>query len=424
MSFTSHGAALHAENVPLSIIADEVGTPTYVYSTAAIRAAARRFHTALADVPAAQFAFAAKANPAPALLSVLAGEGYGADIVSQGEMRAALRAGMSAQRLVYSGVGKTEAELCAALDAGIGRFNLELEEEGVLLSALSDARGLRAPVLLRVNPHVDAHTHAKITTGTSGSKFGVAIDEVPEMYDRLARLPGLDLSGVSVHIGSQIVDLAPLERAYRQIGHLVATLRARGHRITHVDLGGGLGVSYRPDQADADVEAYGAMVAHLTRDWGVTLLFEPGRYIAAHAGILLTRVLWVKPARPHPFIVVDAAMNDLMRPALYDAWHAFAAVRPNGEQITAHVVGPVCETGDTFASARVIDRVTRGDLAVFHTVGAYGAAMASTYNSRALVPEVLVNDARFAVIAPRREAEAVRCPSLPQWRDVEWRDVA
>jgi diaminopimelate decarboxylase len=417
MSFSHRGGALHAEDVPLVAIADAVGTPAYVYSAAAIRTAARRFRAALAGVPDVQLAFAVKANPAPAILGLLAEEGYGADIVSHGEMTAALCAGMAARRLVYSGVGKTEAELCAALDAGIGRFNLELEEEGEVLSALSVARGVRAPVLLRVNPDVDAHTHAKITTGTGDSKFGVMIDDVPAMYDRLARLPGLDLAGVAVHIGSQITDLAPLEAAYRQIGRLVATLRERGHRITHVDLGGGLGVSYRPDQPGADVEAYGAMVARITRDWNVALLFEPGRYIAAQAGILLTRVLWVKPARPHPFVVVDAAMNDLMRPALYDAWHAFTAVRPRGGQTTAHIVGPVCESGDTFARARSIDRVERGDLAVFHTVGAYGATMASTYNSRPLVPEVLVDGARFAVIAPRLAAELVRCPCPPRWCD-------
>lgn len=406
---------MHAESVPLAAIAAAVGTPAYVYSAEALRHAAQRFRAALGKVPRKQLMFAVKANPSLAVLRVLADQSYGADIVSGGELDVALRAGIFANHIVYSGVGKTAPELIAALDAGIGRFNVELEREGQMLSALAAQRNRRAPALLRINPDVDASTHAKITTGRCDSKFGIPIAEAVAMYDRLAALSGLDIHGLAVHIGSQITDLAPLEAAYRKIGDLIRALRLKGHRVYHVDLGGGLGVSYHPGQADADVEAYGAMVARVTRDWDVTLLFEPGRFIAAQAGVLLTRVLWVKPGAEHPFVVVDAAMNDLARPALYDAWHEFAAVRPSGESFVAHVVGPVCETGDTFAKARAIDAVGEGDLALFHTAGAYGAAMASTYNCRALVPEVLVDGNRHAVIAERVAAHDVRRQRLAPW---------
>ena len=406
---------MHAESVPLAAIAAAVGTPAYVYSAEALRCSAQRFRAALGKVPRKQLMFAVKANPSLAVLRVLADQSYGADIVSGGELDVALRAGIFANHIVYSGVGKTAPELIAAIDAGIGRFNVELEREGQMLSALAAQRNRRAPALLRINPDVDASTHAKITTGRCDSKFGIPIAEAVAMYDRLAALPGLDVHGLAVHIGSQITDLAPLEAAYRKIGDLIRELRLKGHRVYHVDLGGGLGVSYRPGQADADVEAYGAMVARVTRDWDVALLFEPGRFIAAQAGVLLTRVLWVKPGAEHPFVVVDAAMNDLARPALYDAWHEFAAVRPSGERFVAHVVGPVCETGDTFAKARAIDAVGEGDLALFHTAGAYGAAMASTYNCRALVPEVLVDGNRHAVIAERVAAHDVRRQRLAPW---------
>lgn len=359
--------------------------------------------------------FAVKANPSIAVLRVLASQNYGADIVSGGELTAALRAGITANHIVYSGVGKTAPELIAALDAGIGRFNLELEREGQLLSTLAAQRGRRAPALLRINPDVDASTHAKITTGRSTSKFGIPLTEAVAMYERLAALPGLDVHGLAVHIGSQITDLAPLETAYRKIGELIGVLRQRGQRIYHVDLGGGLGVAYRAGEVDADVEAYGAMVADVTRDWDVTLLFEPGRIIAAQAGVLLTRVLWVKPSGDHPFVVVDAAMNDLARPALYDAWHEFGAVNPSGERFTANIVGPICESGDTFATSRTIDKVDEGDLALFHTVGAYGAAMASTYNCRPLIPEVLVDGNRYSVIAERVTALEMRPQRIAPW---------
>ncbi|MGQ2934325.1 MAG: diaminopimelate decarboxylase [Sphingopyxis sp.] len=416
-SFHLLGGEMHAEAVPLASIAAAVGTPAYVYSAGALRHAAQLFRAALGKVPRKQLMFAVKANPSPAVLRVLADQNFGADIVSGGELDCALSAGITANHIVYSGVGKTAPELIAALDAGIGRFNLELEREGQLLSALASQRGRRAPALLRINPDVDASTHAKITTGRLDSKFGIPIDDALAMYDRLAALPGLDLHGLAVHIGSQIIDLAPLEAAYRKIGDLIRALRQKGHRVYHVDLGGGLGVSYRPGLPSANVEAYGAMVAEVTRDWDATLLFEPGRFIAAEAGILLTRVLWVKPGSRHPFVVVDAAMNDLARPAMYDAWHEFAAVRPTGEKFVANIVGPICESGDTFAREREMDRVQEGDLAMFQTAGAYGASMASTYNCRAIAPEVLVDDNRYATVSERMAAHQVRRQRLAPWMD-------
>jgi diaminopimelate decarboxylase len=331
-------------------------------------------------------------------------------------MRRALAAGMPATDIVFSGVGKTRAELAAALDAGIGQFNLELEEEGVVLAALAHERGLIAPATIRVNPDVDAGTHAKISTGLKENKFGVPIDQAPAMFDRLARLPGLALRGVAVHIGSQLFDLAPLEAAYVRVGQLVAELRAAGHTISHVDLGGGLGVPYKAGDVPPSPADYGAMVARITAGWDAELMFEPGRVIAGNAGVLLTEVIWVKPGVVHPYVIVDAAMNDLARVALYDAYHDFVAVQPTGERMTANIAGPVCESGDTFAMGREIDHVVSGDLAVLRTAGAYGATMASTYNSRPLVPEVLVDGDRFAVVADRVAAETlIAAERVPDW---------
>ncbi|WP_242096677.1 diaminopimelate decarboxylase [Sphingomonas sp. CROZ-RG-20F-R02-07] len=415
--FHEQGGILHAENVPLTAIAEEVGTPVYVYSAATFRRHARVFREALAAAgPRVHIAYAIKANPNIAVLRLLADEGYGADVVSAGEMARALAAGIPAAHIVFSGVGKTRDELGRALDAGIGQFNLELEEEGVVLAALAAERGIVAPAVLRVNPDVDAGTHAKISTGRKENKFGVPIDQAPGMFDRLAGLEGLDLRGVAIHIGSQLADLAPLEAAYARVGELVGELRGAGHAITHVDLGGGLGVPYRPDDVLPSPADYGAMVARATAGWDVTLMFEPGRVIAGNAGVLLTSVIWVKPGVTHPYVIVDAAMNDLARPALYDAFHDFVAVKPSGARMTANIAGPVCESGDTFAMGRTIDAVASGDLAVFRTAGAYGATMASTYNSRALVPEVLVDGDRFAVVADRVSAETlIAAERVPEW---------
>jgi diaminopimelate decarboxylase len=414
--FHYRDGALHCEDVPLARIAAEVGTPVYVYSANTFRRHARTFRAGLANAGDVHLAYAIKANPNLAVLRVLAREGYGADVVSGGEMARALAAGMPAAGIVFSGVGKTVAELTAGLDAGIGQFNLELEEEGVVLARLAAARGLRARAVLRVNPDVDAGTHAKISTGKKENKFGVPIDQAPAMFARLAALDGLDLQGVAIHIGSQLFDLAPLETAYRRVKRLVDELRAAGHRIARVDLGGGLGVPYKAGDDPASPADYGAMVARVTQGWDVQLMFEPGRVIAGNAGVLLTRVIWVKPGVVHPYVIVDAAMNDLARPALYDAWHDFQAVAPGGARMTANIAGPVCESGDTFAMGREIDAVAGGDLAVFRTAGAYGATMASTYNSRALVPEVLVDGDRYAVVADRIMPETILAAErVPEW---------
>lgn len=414
--FTHRDGVLHIEDVSAERIAREVGTPVYIYSRATLERHARVFADALAGVGPHHIAFAVKANPNIAVLRVLAKAGYGADVVSGGEMARALAAGVAAKDIVFSGVGKTVAELTQGLNAGIGQFNLELEEEGRVLGALAAARGMRAPAVLRVNPDVDAGTHAKISTGRAENKFGIAIDDAPAIFDRLSHEPGLNLRGLAVHIGSQLGDLAPLEAAYRRLGDLVTQLRAAGHSITHVDLGGGLGVPYKPGDAMPSPAAFGAMVAAVTRDWGVTLMFEPGRVIAGNAGALLTQVLWVKPGAANPWVIVDAAMNDLARPALYDAWHDFVAVRPAADRMIANIAGPVCESGDTFAKARDIDVVEKGDLAIFRTAGAYGATMASTYNSRAKVPEILVDGDRYAVVSARVTPQSIiDSEHIPDW---------
>ncbi|PCD04332.1 diaminopimelate decarboxylase [Sphingomonas spermidinifaciens] len=414
--FQHRGGALFVEDVSVEAIAEAVGTPVYIYSRATLERHAAVFREGLSGVADKHIAYAVKANPNLAVLRVLAKAGYGADVVSGGEMARAVAAGMAPGDVVFSGVGKTRAELIQGLDTGIGQFNLELEEEGHVLAALAAERGLTAPAVLRVNPDVDAGTHAKISTGKAENKFGVAIGEAPGIFARLAGKPGIELRGIAVHIGSQLGDLAPLEAAYRRVGEMVATLRAAGHRITHVDLGGGLGVPYRPGETMPSPAAFGEMVARVTAGWNVRLMFEPGRVIAGNAGVLLTRVVWVKPSGGHPWVIVDAAMNDLARPALYDAYHDFVAVRPTGERLVANIAGPVCESGDTFAKAREINAVAAGDLAVFRTAGAYGATMASTYNSRAKVPEVLVDGARFAVVSDRIEPAAQMAgETVPDW---------
>jgi diaminopimelate decarboxylase len=414
--FQLKNGTLHAEGVPLTRIAEDVGTPVYVYSRATLERHAQVFRDGIAPVGRSHIAFAIKSNPNRAVLRVLAKQGYGADVVSGGEISRAIAAGMRPEDVVFSGVGKTRAELEQALNTGIGQFNIELEEEGVVLAQIAASKGMTASATLRVNPDVDAGTHAKISTGKKENKFGVAIDQAPAIFDRLAKLPGLQMRGVALHIGSQLFDLDPLEAAYRRVGQLVADLRAMGHVIDRVDLGGGLGVPYKAEENPPSPADYGQMVARVTKGWDAMLMFEPGRVIVGNAGVLLTKVIWVKPGVINPYVIVDAAMNDLARPAMYDAWHDFAAVTPNGEKMVANIAGPVCESGDTFAMAREIDRVASGDLAIFRTAGAYGATMASTYNSRPLVPEVMVDGDDYAVVADRIAAETILAAErIPSW---------
>lgn len=414
--FALKGGVMHAEDVPLTRIADEVGTPVYVYSRATLERHARVFREGLEGVSDKLIAFAVKANPNLAVLKVLQQHGYGADCVSVGEMRRALAAGIAPEKIVFSGVGKTAYELSEALKVGIGQFNIESEEEGLELAGIAAEMGLTAQCALRINPDVDAGTHDKISTGKADNKFGVPIDQAGQIFGKLAGQPSVNLRGVAVHIGSQLGELAPLERAFEKLGALIMSLRGAGHTITHVDLGGGLGVPYKSGEQFPSPAEYGEMVARVTSDWGVSLIFEPGRVIAGNAGVLLTRVIRVKRGLNHPFVIVDAAMNDLARPALYGAYHHFEAVAPGGDQMTANIVGPICETGDTFAMGRKCDQLESGELAVFRTAGAYGATMASSYNSRGFVAEVLVDGDKFAVVADRIEPGSImNAERVPDW---------
>jgi diaminopimelate decarboxylase len=414
--FEYRNGVLHAEDVPLPAIAEAVGTPVYVYSRATLTRHARVFRDALAVLPRRHLAFAVKSNPNLSVLKVLAAEGYGADVVSVGELERALAAGMPAGDVVFSGVGKTGAEMRRAIEVGTGQFNLESEEEGLELAGVARTMGTTATCTLRVNPDVDAGTHGKISTGKAENKFGVPVDRAAGIYARLGHEPGLALRGLALHIGSQLASLDPLEAAFTKIGGLMREIRAAGGTVTHMDLGGGVGVPYKAGDVFPSPEAYGAMVARVTADWNATLMFEPGRVITGNTGVLLTRVIRVKPGVAAPFVVVDAAMNDLARPAMYDAWHDFVAVAPSGARGVANVVGPICESSDTFAMGRDIDTLAAGDLAVFRTAGAYGATMANTYNSRPLVPEVMVDGEKWAVVADRIEpATILAAERVPEW---------
>ncbi len=414
--FQLKDGVLHAEDVALSDIAEQVGTPVYVYSRATLERHARVFREGLKDAGKIHLAFAVKSNPNLAVLKILANQGYGADVVSGGELERALAAGMKADDIVFSGVGKSRAELTLGLDKGIGQFNLESEEEGQMLAEIAASRGENASATLRVNPDVDAGTHAKISTGKAENKFGVAIDVAPDIFARLSKLEGLNLRGVAVHIGSQLQNLDPLEKCYTRMGQLLSDLRSAGHAITHVDLGGGLGVPYKPEENPPSPADYGAMVARVTEGWDVTLMFEPGRVIAGNSGVMMTQVIRIKPGVNSDFVIVDAAMNDLMRPAIYDAWHHFEAVQPTGDSMTASIVGPICESSDIFAKEREVDRVQTDDLGIFRTAGAYGATMANTYNSRPLVPEVLVDGDKYAVVAERIEPSTIMAAEhVPDW---------
>jgi diaminopimelate decarboxylase len=409
--------SLHCELVPLETIAREVGTPVYVYSSATLRRHARVFRDALAGLSNPLVAYAVKANPNPAVLAVLARESLGADIVSIGEYRAAIGAGMKPHSILFSGVGKTKDEMAEALAGGLLQFNLESVEEARDLSAVACALNIEAPVALRINPDVDAGTHAKITTGTADNKFGIPAASAMEAFKAVRELPMLKIKGVTVHIGSQLTSLAPFEAAFERLACLIRNLRAYGIELEVADLGGGLGVPYGPGQPNPPTPVeYGAMVRRVTKDWGLRLAFEPGRLISGNAGVLLARVIRVKQGQSHPWIIIDAGMNDLMRPALYDAYHHIEAVRPAGHRTIANVVGPVCESGDTFALAREMNAVGQGDLVIFRTAGAYAASMSNSYNSRPIAAEVLVDQDRWALVRQPLDLASAAAVPRPTWQ--------
>ena len=415
--FTYIDGQLHAESVPLSRIAEAAGTPTYVYSTATLVHHYRTFADAFAGQNAT-ICYAIKANSNQAVIATLARQGAGADVLSEGELRRALKAGVPAAKIVFSGIGKSRREVALALEAGVGQINVESEPELELISALASARGAMAPIAIRVNPDVDAKTHEKITTGRKENKFGIALARAPEIYARAAALPGIEAVGVAIHIGSQLTELGPFGDAFTLAAGLVETLRGAGHPIRRLDLGGGLGIPYR-DETPPSPADYAALVRETTGHLGVELVLEPGRLIAGNAGILLTRVLYVKQGTAKSFVVVDAGMNDLMRPALYDAWHRIVpVVEPAMGAPTAavDVVGPVCETTDIFGHDRILPMLECDDLLAIRSAGAYGAVMASTYNTRPLVAEVLVKDDALAVIRARQDmAELLAMDRIPAW---------
>ena len=415
--FAYRNGQLCAEDVPLSLLAEQAGTPFYCYSTAALT---HNYSTFAAALPRnALIAFSVKANGNVAVLKTLARLGAGADVVSGGELKKALAAGIPGGRIVFSGVGKARDEMRDALVARIHQFNVESEPELEALSEVASGLNATAPVTIRVNPDVDARTHAKITTGTSETKFGVPWTRARAVYRHAAQLPGIEVVGVDVHIGSQITDLAPFRSAFARVAGLIAELRQDGLKITRADLGGGLGVSYRDDSAPPDAAAYGQMIAQATKGLDVELIFEPGRLIAANAGILVSRVLYVKDGEAKKFLIVDAGMNDLLRPALYDAHHDIIPVAEPGRNtgLTRYdVVGPVCETTDIFARDRDLPEAKGNDLMAIMMAGAYGAVMASAYNARPPAPEILVNGREWCVVRPRITLEAlVALDKVPGW---------
>ncbi|MGC2181471.1 MAG: diaminopimelate decarboxylase [Bradyrhizobium sp.] len=414
--FDYRNGVLHAEAVSLVELADAVGTPFYCYSTATLERHYRVFSEAFAGEKTV-ICYAMKANSNQSVLRTLAKLGAGADVVSGGELKRALAAGIPAEKILFSGIGKTEAELSAALAADILCINIESEPELELLSRLASGQGKTAPISVRVNPDVDAGTHAKISTGKSENKFGIPLTQARAVYARAAKLPGIRVTGADMHIGSQITDLSRMETAFRILAEFVQTLRADGHNISHIDFGGGLGIPYHMDQAAPPLpSAYAAMVKRVTHNLGCTLMFEPGRMIVGNAGILVSRVIYVKHGDAKNFVIIDAAMNDLIRPTLYEAHHDILPLReagPNPQTIVADVVGPVCETGDYLALGRSLPKPKAGDLLAIMTAGAYGAVQSGTYNTRALVPEVLVKDDQYAVVRSRLEVDALIAMDRP-----------
>ena len=417
--FAYRDGVLYAEDVPIPAIAAAVGTPFYCYSTATLERHYRVFAEAMAGFPTL-IAYAMKANSNQAVLTTLARLGAGMDVVSEGELGRALAAGVPPEKIVFSGVGKTARELKAGLAAGILCFNVESEPELERLSAIATRLGRVAPVSLRVNPDVDARTHKKIATGLSETKFGIPLSRAREAYRHAARLPGVRVAGVDLHIGSQVTDLAPFEEAFAVLADLVDALTADGHAIGHVDLGGGLGIPYDPALPDPPApEAYAAVIRKHGNRFGCTIVLEPGRMIAGNAGILVSEVIYRKDGEAKTFLIVDAAMNDLIRPTLYDAYHHILAVTepPPGAALSpVDVVGPVCETGDYLAKGRDLPPLAAGDLVAVMTAGAYGAVQSGTYNTRPLVPEVLVSGGKFHVVRPRPPiADLIGLDRLPPW---------
>jgi diaminopimelate decarboxylase len=417
--FAYRDGVLNAEAVSLPALAASVGTPFYCYSTATMTRHYQVFTGAFADVDAL-VCYAMKANSNQAVVATLARLGAGADVVSGGELKRALLAGIPASKIMFSGIGKTAEELAAAVDAGILCINVESEPELALLSAIATVKQRTASISVRVNPDIDAKTHDKIATGKAENKFGIPISRARAVYAQAAKLPGIKVAGVDMHIGSQIVDLDPFGNAFALLADFVRELRADGHVISHIDLGGGLGIPYRDaDEPPPNPEQYAAVVKRATRDLGCRLIFEPGRLIVGNAGILVTRVLLVKPGDAKTFVVVDAAMNDLIRPTLYNAHHEIWPVKQPGaaaRRIRADVVGPVCESGDFLALDRDLAAPAAGDLLAVMSAGAYGAVQAGTYNTRALVPEVLVKDGEWALVRPRLETDQlISLDSLPAW---------
>jgi diaminopimelate decarboxylase len=417
--FNYRGGVLHAEAVSLATIADQVGTPFYCYSTATLERHYKVFAGAFADVDAL-VCYAMKANSNQAVIKTLARLGAGADVVSEGELKRARAAGIPADKIMFSGLGKTARELALAVDESILCINVESEPELELLSQIASSKGRAAPISIRVNPDVDAKTHHKISTGKAEDKFGIPISRARAVYAHAAKLPGVKVAGVDMHIGSQIVDLDPFGNAFALLAEFVRTLRGDGHTINHVDLGGGLGIPYRDDNEPPPLpDAYAEVVKRATRDLDCRLIFEPGRLIVGNAGILVIRVLFVKHGDARNFVVVDGAMNDLIRPTLYDAYHQIWPVNEeasSSKRIRADVVGPVCESGDFLGKDRDMPEPKPGALLAVMTAGAYGAVQAGTYNTRALVPEVLVNGAEWALVRPRMEVEQlIALDRLPDW---------
>jgi diaminopimelate decarboxylase len=417
--FTYRGGVLHAEAVDLTALADAVGTPFYCYSSATIERHYKVFAGAFADVDAL-VCYAMKANSNQAVIATLAKLGAGADVVSEGELLRARSAGVAANKIMFSGVGKTARELAGAVDESILCVNVESEPELELLASIAAAKGRTADISIRVNPDVDPKTHAKIATGKAENKFGIPISRAREVYARAAKLKGVRVIGVDMHIGSQIVELDPFGDAFALLADFVGQLRADGHVISHIDVGGGLGIPYREDnEPPPDPDAYAAIVKRATKNLGCKLIFEPGRLIVGNAGILVTRVIYVKRGEAKTFVIVDAGMNDLVRPTLYEAYHDIRPVReaPVGApRITADVVGPVCESGDYLALDRAMVAPKENDLVAVMTAGAYGAVQAGTYNSRPLVPEVLVRQGEWALVRPRETLEElIGLDRLPDW---------